>query len=297
MRTITAGVDDLPDAVGTVFGDPPPGRTSFVHAAGYSWHIVEWGEPGDRPLLLVHGVTSNSETFWRVGPCLAAAGRRVIAVDLPGHGRTGGWRGRHRWIETAADLAGFIRAAGLDSADLAIVGHSWGAMTAASLPAAGFRPERLVLLDPPALKRAALVSLTQDPTERRYEDVADAVAAIRASGVSWSEGDIRAKANALTQIDEAAVRSIYLENGDYDAGLAALSDPAAAGIPTWIIRGDPSQGGLIADEHVPALVERVGQDHFATIVGAGHSSQRTHPEATILAILQARRPHRRGAHV
>ena len=287
MRTVTAGIDDLPDAVGAVFADPPPSRASFVEASGYSWHMVEWGEPDDPPLLLVHGVTSNSETFWRVAPCVAAAGRRVIAVDLPGHGRTGGWRGRHRWIETAADLAGFIRAAGLDGADLAIVGHSWGAMTAASLPAAGFRPERLVLLDPPALRVADLVILAQDPTEQRYEALADAIDAIRASGASWSEGDVMAKANGLTQIDNAAVRAIYLENGDWDAGLAALSDPAARDIPTWIIRGDPAQGGLIADEHVPALVERVGEDHLLTIPGAGHSPQRTHPEATILAILEA----------
>ena len=96
-----------------------------------------------------------------------------------------------------------------------------------------------------------------------------------------------AKATGLTQIDNAAVRAIYLENGDWDAGLAALSDPAARDIPIWIIRGDPAQGGLIADEHVAALAARVGEDHFVTITGAGHSPQRTHPEATILAILQA----------
>jgi len=287
MRAVTAGIDDLPESVRAAFTDPPPGSAGVVDAAGYSWHTVEWGGPADPPVLLVHGVTSNSETFWRVGPCVAAAGRRVIAVDLPGHGLTGGWRGRHRWIETATDLAGFIRAAELDQGNLAVVGHSWGAMTVASLPAAGCRPERLVLLDPPALRRAALVSLTQDPTERRYEEVADAIDAIRASGVVWSEGDILAKANALTQIDEGAVRAIYLENGDYDAGLAALSDPAAREISIWIIRGDPTQGGLIADEHVPALAARAGEDHFVTIPGAGHSPQRTHPEATILAILGA----------
>lgn len=168
-----------------------------------------------------------------------------------------------------------------------MIGHSWGAMVVAALPAAGFRPERLVLLDPPALRRASLVHLTQDPTERRYENVADAIEAIRASGVSWSEGDIRAKAIALTQIDEAAVRAIYLDNGDYDAGMASLSDPAALDIPAWVIRGDPAEGGLIADERVPALAERVGSDHVITIAGAGHSPQRTHPEATILAILWA----------
>ncbi len=282
-----AGIEDLPGAVRAVFGDPPPGRDDVVEAAGYSWHLVECGEPDDPPLLLVHGVTSNSETFWRVAPCVAAAGRRVIAVDLPGHGLTGGWRGRHRWIETATDLAGFIRAAELDRGDLAVVGHSWGAMMAASLPAAGFRPERLVLLDPPAMTVDGFVPWTQDPTEQRYEDLADAIDAVRASGANWSEGDVMAKATGLTQIDNAAVRAIYLENGDWDAGLAALSDPAARDIPVWIIRGDPAQGGLIPDEHVPALVARVGHEHFVTISDAGHSPQRTHPEATILAILQA----------
>jgi pimeloyl-ACP methyl ester carboxylesterase len=83
------------------------------------------------------------------------------------------------------------------------------------------------------------------------------------------------------------VRAIYLDNGDYDASMASLSDPAALDIPTWVIRGDPADGGLIADEHFPALAERVGSDHVITIAGAGHSPQRTHPEATILAILRA----------
>ena len=126
----------------------------------------------------------------------------------------------------------------------------------------------------------------QEPTERRYENAADAIEAIRAFGVSWSEGDIRANAIALTQIDETAVRTIYLENGDYDARMAALSDPAALDIPAWVIRGAPAEGGLNADEHAPALAERVGSDHVVTIAGAGHSPQPTHPEATFLAILR-----------
>ena len=287
LTTLSASAADLPGAVAATLAHPPQGKERIVQTRLYAWHTVEWGQPSVAPLLLVHGVTSSSETFWRVGPSLAAHRRHVVAVDLPGHGRTGGWLGRHRWIETAEDLVGFIRAAELDSGDLAVIGHSWGAMAVAALPAAGFRPERLVLLDPPALRSAALVPLTQDPTEQRYENVADAIEAIRASGVSWSEGDIRAKATALTQIDETAVRAIYLENGDYDAGMAALSDPAALGIPAWVIRGDPAEGGLIADEHVSALAERVGSDHVITIAGAGHSPQRTHPEATILAILRA----------
>jgi pimeloyl-ACP methyl ester carboxylesterase len=284
---LRAAAGDLPAAIARLLADPPPATSRVVSASGYPWHLREWGDPAHPSLLLVHGVASSSETFWRVGPCLAAAGWRVIAADLPGHGLTGSWRGRHAWADTAADLTGLINMLGLDGPDLSIVGHSWGAVTAASLPRAGFRPQRLILIDPPAMTMDALAELAQDPTERRYEDLADAVAAIRASGVTWSEGDILAKANALTQIDEAAVRAIYLENGDYDAGLTALSDPAADGIPTWIIRGEPDHGGLIGTDALAGLVERVGADHIITIAGAGHSPQRTHPEATILAILRA----------
>ena len=43
MRTVTAGIDDLPDAVGAVLSDPPPGTASFVEASGYSWHVARVG--------------------------------------------------------------------------------------------------------------------------------------------------------------------------------------------------------------------------------------------------------------
>jgi pimeloyl-ACP methyl ester carboxylesterase len=287
VLTLSATTDDLPDDVREAFADPPTGTEFTARASGYAWQLVQWGDAELRPILMLHGVTSNKDTFWRVGPAIAAAGRRVVAVDLPGHGRTGGWQGRHRWLETATDLAGCIRAAELDDSNLVVVGHSWGAITAAHLPQAGLRPERLILLDPPALTVDELAPLMQDPTERRYDDVAEAIAAVRASAAGWSDRDIQAKAIALTQIDVAAVRAIYLDNGDYDAALEALSNSAAAGIPTWIIRGDPSAGGLIADANLRALSERIGHDHIVTIAGAGHSPQRTHPEATVLAILRA----------
>src|SRR5919106_2481061 len=133
LTTLRAGASDLPAAVAAMLADPPPGTARIVQAGGYAWHTVEWGQPSDPPLLLVHGVTSSSETFWRVGPCLAADRRRVVAVDLPGHGRTGGWRGRQRWIQTPTGLADFLGAAELDTGDLAVIGHFWGAMAAAAV--------------------------------------------------------------------------------------------------------------------------------------------------------------------
>src|SRR5918992_4563998 len=113
LTTLRAGASDLPGAVAAMLADPPAGTARIVQACGYAWHTVEWGQPSDPPLLLVHGVTSSSETFWRVGPCLAADRRRVVAVDLPGHGRTGGLRGPPPRVQTAAGLPGVLGAGGL----------------------------------------------------------------------------------------------------------------------------------------------------------------------------------------
>src|SRR4029453_10048574 len=69
-----------------------------------------------------------------------------------------------------------------------------------------------------------------------------------------SYGGGRAKAEALTQFDEPAVRAILTENGDWDAGLAALADPAARDVQFRVIRGDPAAGGMIPDALWPGFL-------------------------------------------
>ena len=66
---------------------PDPGVREVVTAAGIPFSALTWGDPSARPLVLLHGVTASAAIWWRVGPALAATGRRVVAPDLPGHGR------------------------------------------------------------------------------------------------------------------------------------------------------------------------------------------------------------------
>lgn len=288
---LRASVEDLPAAVAAALAGAPEdcsgARRAVVENGGIPWATIAWGDSSSPPLVLVHGVTSNADTFWRIGPAVAASGRHVVAVELPGHGRTGHWRGRHPFADTAREVAGFLRAARLDRPDLAILGHSWGAMVVAALPSAGIRPDRLILMDPPALPVSAMESMTRDPVERWYATLDEATAVIAAANPGWSRGDVRAKALGLTQFDIEAVRSVLIDNGDWDGGLAALADPAAAGTETWYILGEFETGGLVPEAAVPALATRVGPDHVLVVAGAPHSPQRTHPEATVLAILRA----------
>jgi pimeloyl-ACP methyl ester carboxylesterase len=287
---VTTARTTLPRAVTVALADPPPGRERWVDAPGRRWFALEWGAGDGPPVVLVHGVTSDSGTFWRVGPAIAASGRHVLAVDLPGHGRTGQWRGRHRFTETAEDLGGFLGAAGLAVAELAAVGHSWGAMVVASLPAVGITPRVLVLLDPPALTGDQLEAMTHDPEEQPPRDAADAAnvaAMLRAAHPDWAEGDLRSKVDGLLRFEREAVRAVLLDNGDWDAGVAALGHPTARRVDAWYIRGEWAAGGLIPEARVDDCVRRVRRDHVITLAGAPHSLQRTHVEATVAAILRA----------
>ncbi len=276
-------------------GDPWPGTAGQTAAAGIRWAWTTWGPPDGPPVLALHGVGSSAATFWRLGPALATTGRRVVAVDQAGHGATGGWIGHHRFRDNAADVAAFARAAGLaGTAELTrtagrpvVIGHSWGAVTAAALPTVGFRPDRLVLIDPPAVPVAAMRALADDPSESPYADLAVARAAVRSANPGWDDREVLAKAAAIQAMDPVAVRSVLTDNGDWDGGLADLAGPAAADIPVLVIRGEPEHGGLTPDAYVDDLVQRVGRAKVVTIAGAGHSPLRDDPVTTIGAILGA----------
>jgi pimeloyl-ACP methyl ester carboxylesterase len=286
---IVATVADLPPAVAAALqsADLTGETRSTTIAAGIPFSSIVWGDPTDRPLVLVHGITASARVWWRVGPALAATGRRVVAVDQAGHGLTGHWQGHHRFRDNAADVAAWIRAAGLDVPEVQIVGHSWGGMTAAALPLNGIRPATLVLLDPPAIPHALISLMTSDPSEMPNRDLVANRHRLTAQNPDWSAEDVLAKAEGLTQVDIEAARGVLLENGDWDGGLADLQDPATDGIPTWLIRGDPTAGGLVPDLVVPEFAARIGADHILTLAGAPHGPQRTHPAATIAALLRA----------
>ena len=68
----------------------PASATAKMGDFLYEGHRIaydSYGE-GERVLVLVHGLLMNRRMFERLGPELAAAGNRVICVDLLGHGRS-----------------------------------------------------------------------------------------------------------------------------------------------------------------------------------------------------------------
>jgi pimeloyl-ACP methyl ester carboxylesterase len=65
-------------------------RKRFVFANGLQHHVVEWGDQAARDVIvLCHGFLDLAWGFAQLGPALAAAGLRAVAVDFRGHGESG----------------------------------------------------------------------------------------------------------------------------------------------------------------------------------------------------------------
>jgi len=60
--------------------------SNFIDAGGVRLHYLDGGEGA--PVLLLHGWPTSSFLYRNVAPHIVAAGRRVIAVDLPGFGQS-----------------------------------------------------------------------------------------------------------------------------------------------------------------------------------------------------------------
>ena len=108
---------------------------------GAKTYCYTGGRPFDaaKPtVVFIHGVLNDHSVWILQTRYLAHHGFNVLAVDLPGHCRSGGEA--PSTVEEAADFIGaLLDAAGVDKA--ALVGHSWGSLIA--LEAAARLKERV----------------------------------------------------------------------------------------------------------------------------------------------------------
>ena len=125
---------------------------------GVTLHLLEWGDPEGRPVLLVHGMRGHARWFTPVGPALAQR-YRALSLDLRGHGESSHSPpyGPHTYAD---DVVALIDALSLDG--LILVGHSMGGgVTVRAAACLGDRLSALVLVDsnfiggpPPEAERA-----------------------------------------------------------------------------------------------------------------------------------------------
>ncbi|MCU1411185.1 MAG: hypothetical protein JWR04_1892 [Rhodoglobus sp.] len=210
--------------------------------------------------LLVHGLSSDSESWWRVAAALEADGWAVATVDLRGHGY-GARAESYALTDYARDLD--------DGWDL-VVGHSLGGAAAVLAAQRPHFTKLLVLLDP----------VLEVPVTEEAAIIADQVAELGFTAESlardkphWHERDRAAKLLGVQRVDPAAVTGTFTDTGRWDVTAQAR----ALTVPTLVLMGDPAVYTMLD----PALGRELGA---VVIEGAGHSPHRDRPEETVAAM-------------
>jgi pimeloyl-ACP methyl ester carboxylesterase len=100
-----------------------------VPGDGVTLHVRDWGDgSGARPVVLLHGLSSNARIWDGVAPRLAAAGLWPVAIDQRGHGESEQPSSGYDFATVTSDLSHVLEALGIRAPLL--VGHSWGANVA-----------------------------------------------------------------------------------------------------------------------------------------------------------------------
>lgn len=235
------------------------------------FYVVSRGE--GPAVVLVHGA-GGSHLHWP-GPLRRLPDVRVYALDLPGHGRSGG-EGREYVEAYAADVVGFLDALGLEAAIL--IGHSMGGAIVQRV--ALDEPRRvagLVLVGTGARLRVApalLEGLEQD---------FPAVVRLMAEW-AWGPGaDATLIAEGQRLMEEAGPQVLqrdFLACDRFDV----RQDVGRITAPTLVITGSedrmtpPRFGQWLAD-HIPAA-------QFCLVAGAGHMVALERPQEVARAVVQ-----------
>ncbi len=244
--------------------------------------VVHWtarGPLGARAVVLVHGGAANQYWWDAVLPWLRTD-RRIVAMDLTGHGASG-VRGGYDAVTWASEIGAVIEGAAGGRA--AVVGHSMGGRVAI-VAAAIFREqiEGLILVDAPIrLPAGEHVRFGMSKRRRIYDTRGAAVGAFRVvppQPVGRPEVLRYVAEHSVAQgpdggwlyVGDPLVVMGRVSNDTVLAHIPALSCPVA------IIRGARS---VYDNELCAELVVGSSQASVTVLPGAGHHVMLDDPEA------------------
>ena len=247
-----------------------------VEAGGMVWNYLEWNPGGKPNVLLVHGITSNARTWWKLGPDLALGGAHVLAVDMPGHGSSD-TPTDVKWASTATQLAAFVEAVGWDKAGYRLAGHSWGG--AVSLTLAAHHPaglEKVALLDPALHLDEKWAGKGKDQYQAEVgvpkKSWEDYLAWAQKDMPHWTDTDRHWKAGAMVAYRPEAVRDFFGHNSGRN--ITALLGQVK--VPLLLFISDETLGGVIQPEVQAEAREalRPGTGRAVHYEGVGHNIHR-----------------------
>ena len=294
--------------------DPAAEPDGFVVVVepGDRIHFLDWGgairrdgESGDPGVLLIHGLSTTAWSWAPVARRVRAA-RRVVAMDLRGHGLSDAPTDGYDPLTFAADVLAVAEGSGLLAGPgdrVVVAGHGFGAIVAAWAAAdLGDRCAGLVLVDggwevleaasgmdveeflrgldePPEVMRSMAAFLADRAAFDPATWDADQERAARANVVETHAGKV--VPSTRPHAVEASVRAMF--RYDPAATLSAVMAPITA-----LVASDDETGSRAAAlAAVSAARAAAGRDRIraASFGHDGHNLMRYRPEAVGAAIL------------
>jgi pimeloyl-ACP methyl ester carboxylesterase len=233
-------------------------------------------------LVFVHGAANDHSVFTLQSRYFAHHGRNVLAVDLPGHGRSQG--GALASVEeTAAWLMRLLDAVKVERA--ALVGHSYGSL--ATLEAASRYPDRvseLALLGPaaPMLVSDVLLEAAKANDHVAYELITGwSFSAAKQIGGNTVPG-MWLTGNALRLMERTGENVLYTDLLACHSYANAASAASAVRCPTLVIVG---QRDLMAPpQSAQPLIDGLAQSRVVRLAGCGHALMQEEPDAVLDAL-------------
>ena len=235
------------------------------------------------PLVIAHGLFGQARNWSALSKRLAAAGRRVVAVDMRHHGATepapaGGYE------EMAGDLADTMAAEGAGD----LLGHSMGGKAAMAM----------ALTRPGGLRRLVVADIA--PIAYGGRDHLPYIRAMQAVDLSRVERRSQAEAALADAVPDRALRLFLVqslelspEGARWRLELDRLAEamPRIMGFPELAATWDgpalflaAGAADYLTPSHRPRIRSLFPGAVFETVEGAGHWLHAEKPEAFLAAV-------------
>jgi pimeloyl-ACP methyl ester carboxylesterase len=239
-------------------------------------------DAGKPAIVFVHGAANDHSVWALQSRYFAHHGCNVLAVDLPGHGRSGGAalatvEAIADWIPRMLDAAAVARAA--------IVGHSLGSLVVLECAARhADRVTKLALLGPAAPMQVSdeLLAAARDDEHAAYEMI---------NGWSYSAGKqlggnaipgMWMMGNSMRLMERTRPGVLHTDLGACRSYAQGLASAARVRCPVLAILG--ARDLMTPVKGAQALLAALADKRTVTLPGAGHAMMAEQPDAVLDAL-------------
>ncbi len=247
-------------------------QSGDVVANGVRLHVVRGRREGRPAILFLHGLYDRWE-IWRPAMVALAPEYDLIAPDLRGHGRSDWPESGYRLSDYVDDAIGLLDR--LAAREVAVIGHSLGAVVAALVAAKDTARVRAVVLEDPALEQndgtTEWLEMLLDAKRGTPEETYALISEMR-----WDrdDADWRRETEWLRGTADGPFLAT-LDRLDRDVDLFTALERITC--PVLLLHADPAAGGALSESGAERARQALRDGVYQRFPDTGHSIHHERP--------------------